>query len=234
MAVANAKLIDFSLSNCDVLLPNGTSEGESLQSRCANVAPWRVIPNGIRIPTGGNPTTSERVSDVDFVLFVGRIESRKNLVPVVEAVRELGLAFVAIGSLDAEPGYAARVINAAGPNAKFFGPMAPERLPAVYQQARVHVMASWFETPGLASLEAALEGCPIVTTDRGTTREYFADLAWYCDPTSKDSIRRAIAEAWDSTRNHELADRIRNQFTWNHTARATETVYHSLCGLTRS
>ena len=43
-------------------------------------------------------------------------------------------------------------------------------------------LPSWFETPGLAALEAALAGCSVVITPFGSTREYFGDLVEYARP----------------------------------------------------
>ena len=68
-------------------------------------------------------------------------------------------------------------------------------LAPLYRASKVHALPSWSETTGLVSLEAALCGCNIVTTDRGYTRDYFGDMAWYCDPYDNRSIRRAVEAA---------------------------------------
>ena len=73
---------------------------------------------------------------------------------------------------------------------------------------------SWFETTGLSSLEAAALGCNIVITNKGDTKEYFGDQAWYCDPSSPDSIRRAVDEAAASGSNGALQKKIVSEYTW--------------------
>ncbi len=55
-------------------------------------------------------------------------------------------------------------------------------LASAYAAARVFALPSWFETPGLAALEAALAGCAVVITPYGSTREYFGDLVEYARP----------------------------------------------------
>jgi glycosyltransferase involved in cell wall biosynthesis len=62
----------------------------------------------------------------------------------------------------------------------------------------VHVLASWFETTGLVSLEAAMMDCNVVVTKKGDTVEYFSDMAYYCEPDDINSIRNAIEKAYNN------------------------------------
>jgi glycosyltransferase involved in cell wall biosynthesis len=79
-------------------------------------------------------------------------------------------------------------------------------------------------------LEAALCGCAVVTTDRGSGRWYFRDDAHYCDPGDPASIRRAIEAALRSGGSEELARRVRAEFTWESAARATLEAYRAVLG----
>ena len=108
---------------------------------------------------------------------------------------------------------------------KSFDPLPYSELTALYESARVHVVPSSFETTGLVSLEAALSGCNIVTTDRGYAREYLGDNAWYCDPSDSRSIAEAVLAAWESPPDPSLRARILDNYTWDHTARATLEGY---------
>jgi glycosyltransferase involved in cell wall biosynthesis len=87
---------------------------------------------------------------------------------------------------------------------------------------------SWFETTGLVSLEAALSGCSIATTDRGHAGEYFDGYAWYLDPEVDDSILRAVRNAWAHPPSPELRARILDRYTWSHVAEATLAAYRTL------
>ena len=71
----------------------------------------------------------------------------------------------------------------------------PEELRQLYRAASVHACVSWYETPGLVSLEAALSGCKLVVTPGGSTREYFGEDAFYCRPDDAASIRAAVVQA---------------------------------------
>ena len=92
----------------------------------------------------------------------------------------------------------------------------------------MHATPSLFETTGLVSLEAALGGCNVVTTSRGHAREYLGDLAWYCDPGDTSSIRRAVLAAYEAPIQDTLSKHVLDNFTWDHTARATLAGYRLL------
>lgn len=218
------------ISSVDVILPNGDSEGEMVQADFGKVRRCMMIPNGVD-DAFGNAKPDEFVRQYklrDFVLHVGRIESRKNLIPLVAAVRKLGLSLVLIGNDTAEPAYTEAVRKAAPDNTLYIADMPHEQLGSAYAAAKVHALASWFETPGLASLEAGLAGTNVVTTDRGTTKEYFSDLAWYCDPTKPESIERAVKAAFAAPHGGKLREHLLKNFTWDKVAEKTEHAYREV------
>ena len=53
-------------------------------------------------------------------------------------------------------------------------------------------MPSFYETPGLAALEAAVVGIPIVITEQGCTKEYFEENVFYCNPHIEESILNGL------------------------------------------
>jgi hypothetical protein len=60
--------------------------------------------------------------------------------------------------------------------------------------------------------------------------EYLSDLADYCDPADVESIRSVVKAAWDRypddlARREQLRLRVRDQFTWQASARATFEAY---------
>ena len=63
-------------------------------------------------------------------------------------------------------------------------------LESAYAAARVLALPSWFETPGLVALEAALAGTAVVVTPHGCTREYFGDRVGYARPDRPEEIAR--------------------------------------------
>jgi len=105
--------------------------------------------------------------------------------------------------------------------------VAQKDLVPIMRSAKVHVLASWFETTGLVSLEAAYCGCNIVTSRRGDQEEYFRHIAWFCEPGEPKSIRSAISEAYAAERNaRHPQEFIEENYTWASAAKATLDGYN--------
>jgi len=164
----------------------------------------------------------------DFVLCVGRVLPHKNQLALIQALKGTGLPLVFIGAVN-DPFYLARCRKAAGGEAHFLGPLDRQLLGSAYKAARVHALPSWFELPGLTTLEAALAGCNVVTTDRGTARDYLHAEAWYCHPGDEESIRRAVLAAWQGPPYASLPCRLK-EFTWQRAAEATAEAYARALG----
>jgi glycosyltransferase involved in cell wall biosynthesis len=113
----------------------------------------------------------------------------------------------------------------AAPNIKFLGHLPQQELIPYYQQAKVHVLPSWFETTGLSSLEAAAMGCQVVITEKGDAKEYFEQGAFYCDPASPSSIYAAIERAAQQENNEALRLKIFSRYTWEQATLHTLNAY---------
>jgi len=98
-------------------------------------------------------------------------------------------------------------------------------LRSAYSAAKVFVLPSIFETPGLSALEAAVAGANIVITKYGSTKEYFGDYAWYVDPFSESDIKDKILDAFKSKKNKKLSYHIKKNFTWDKIVKKLRDVY---------
>jgi glycosyltransferase involved in cell wall biosynthesis len=216
--------------SADLLLPNSRSEAHAIQSELGVSTPFYVVPNSVdpAMFTPGEPGASERTG----ALYAGRVEPHKNQLALIRAMRGSTVPTRIVGPahrdheayLHACRSQAART----GGRVQVLPGVAHEQLAPLYRSARVHVLPSFFETTGLVSLEAALCGCNIVTTDRGYARDYFGDLAWYCDPDDPVSIRQAVEAAHAAPFRAELRQRVLANYTWEHTAQATAEAYRSV------
>lgn len=110
----------------------------------------------------------------------------------------------------------------------FTGPLPLREVYKLYQRHAVHCAPSWYETPGLASLEAAVRGLPIVVTRGGCTEEYFGPEAQYCEPGDPDSIREAIERVLAGDPLEKLAAQIREKFTWKEAGERTMEAYRTI------
>jgi glycosyltransferase involved in cell wall biosynthesis len=212
------------------LLPNTQAQAARLEDDFGlDAKRMTVVPNAVE---GG--LAEERPDEFvrrfgfrDFALCVARIEDHKNQLTLIEAMQGMDVPLVLIGPLTQLP-YIRLCRRAARGKVRFLGALPREGVMSAYAAAKVHVLPSWWEIPGLASLEAGLAGCNIVTTDRGGTREYLGEMAWYCDPGDKESIRSAIEQALAAPRDARLREHVASKFTWQNTAKQTLAAYESL------
>ncbi len=213
------------------VLPNSPAEAVQLARLFAvDRRKLRVVPNGVRAAMGWESAERFRRywGDQPFVLTVGRIEPRKNPLGLIRAVRALGLPLVVIGQAPPRfEDYARECRRAGGDGVSWLGQLDHHDplLASAYAAARVFALPSWFETPGLAALEAALAGCPIVVTPYGSTRDYFGELAEYARPHRIDEIARAVRSCWEGGPDPRLAHLIANRFLWPKVAQITAEVY---------
>ncbi|HZW32986.1 MAG TPA: glycosyltransferase [Isosphaeraceae bacterium] len=224
----------------DVVLPNSRAEANQLARLFGVARPrLRVVPNGV-LPSFGTAEPAlfrERWGSDPFVLSVGRIEPRKNTLGLIQAARRLGVRLVIIG--EAAPGYrgyAQQCRQAGGDRVAWLGRLDHHDpvLASAYAAARVFALPSWFETPGLAALEAALAGCAVLITPYGSTREYFGDLVAYARPHRPEEIRRGLKQCWDDGPDPRLAPRIASHYLWPIVAQITAEVYDQVARSARS
>ena len=163
------------------------------------------------------------------VLFVGRIEPHKNQLGLLRAMKLLPYDLTLVGPPHPHHSdYFEACRREAGPNVTFEVAKSHDELRALYQAARVHVLPSFFETTGLVSLEAALSGCRIATTERGFAREYLGDYATYLNPADPASIARAVNDAWHRQDDPALRERVMTHYTWPSVAAATRAAYERI------
>jgi len=224
------------LMRAAVLLPNAEAEMRLIQRDFGIEAHYRVIPNGAD-PEFARADPNEFLAQFgpgfgcqDFVLSVGRICPRKNQLSLIRAMRGTGIPLILIGPVN-DPFYFEECKREAEEHVVFLTHMPHSKLASAYRAAKVHVLPSWYDTPGLASLEAAMAGCNIVSTDRGTAKEYFQEFAWYCDPGDFRSIREAVTSASEAGRRPELQAMVMQKYTWEIAARKTREAYREVLGI---
>jgi len=218
------------LNLTDFLLPNSQSEMNRIVKDFELEDPLHlVVPNAVDKDLFRNNSTriNKKLEKFkDCVLCVGRIEGLKNQLNVVRAMKKLPYNLVLVGKVAPNhKGYFALIKKEATKNVYLLGERNSSILSQLYSLAKVHVLASWFETTGLSSLEAGIMGCNLVITDKGDTKEYFGDYAFYCEPHSVKSIREAIIRAYKNPVNPELKKRILSNFIWEKTAKKTLEAY---------
>ena len=215
--------------NAKLLLPNSHSEHSRFEKMFGRKFRYRKVVNAIN-PDIFNPAVVTANNDYnDHILAVGRIEGLKNQLNVIKAVIGTKYKLTIIGrpTLNQQSYYeACRKLASGHANINFIErQLEHKELVSIYKAARVHVLASWFETTGLVSLEAAMMDCNIVATRKGDTEEYLGDMAYYCDPADVSSIRDAIDQAYSNPVNARLKSHIAANYTWRQAALQTYEAY---------
>ncbi|MCC6444442.1 MAG: glycosyltransferase [Armatimonadetes bacterium] len=223
------KIQEEALSSAGVWLPNAEAERAQIEKDFAVSRPAVIVPNAADpLFADARPDAFIRETGLkDFILCAARIEPRKNQVSLLQAATGMGRPVVLMGRVQLESyGQACRAVS--GVETIHIPEAPPEKVASAMAAAAVHALPSWYETPGLASLEAALSGSPVVTTDRGTAREYFGNMAFYCDPARVETIRSALLDALASPPGPALQEHIARRFTWEAAAKATLEGYRLL------
>lgn len=219
------RAIRFVLESVSVLLPNSRAEQQQIEQHFGIRRPAVIVPNAADTKLF-SPAEKNLDRPRNGVLCVGRLEPRKNQLALIKALRETEIPLTLVGQAGRYSGaYHRRCQQAAGANVEIVDQQPPEVLRRLYRQAQVHACVSWYETPGLVSLEASLCGCAIVVTPGGCTREYFGENAYYCQPDNPGSIRLAVETALEHGPGLQLTQRVAREFTWAATAEKTLEGY---------
>lgn len=208
------------------LIANGQAEANLLQ-KIHPTAKISTIPVGFDAPKDVGPELFVNQYGVkEFVLCVGRLESRKNQLTLLKALENCDLPIVLVaGGVCYQPEYD-RAVRSFKRRAKtlVLDRLSPEMLASAYAASKIHALVSWYELPGLVSLEAAWHGKNVVATDCGTTRDYLADYAFYCQPDNPSSVLNACMAAFYSPVNPDFKNSI-EQFTWERAGKETAALY---------
>ncbi|HEV2803026.1 MAG TPA: glycosyltransferase family 1 protein [Pyrinomonadaceae bacterium] len=212
-----------------------------------NLAPERVTVALAAAPPHFRPATAEAVADMrrryniagEYVLAVGSIQPRKNLVRLVRAYSDLRRRrshdklpqLVLVGKRAWLYGETLRAVERSGvaSNVLFTGYVPERDLPALYTGALCFVYPSYFEGFGLPPLEAMQCGAAVIAGDRTSLPEVVGDAGLLVNPFDEDAIGASIARLIDDAElRAELKARGQARaarFSWAETARRTLQVY---------
>lgn len=153
----------------------------------------------------------------EFVLCVGRVEPIKNQLSLCRAMRGVQRPLVLVGSvLPGNEAYLAACRREL-PSLVHVPHLERSMLPHVYAAAACHVLPSWFETTGLATLEALAAGTPCVAGRSPCVEEYFAGHVELAELGDIIGLRAAIESVVDRGSRGDERDHAAT-FTWDRTA----------------
>jgi alpha-1,3-rhamnosyl/mannosyltransferase len=172
-----------------------------------------------------------------YVLAVGTLEPRKNLMQAINAHAELPerirrsthLVIAGMkGWLARELEARIRVAEERG-EVRWLGYVPPSDLPLLYAGAQLFVYPSLYEGFGLPVLEAMASGVPVITSNQASLPEVAGEAAIMVDPRNRNALREAmlrlIEDKAEVRRRSELGLAQAAKFTWRACAENTLAVY---------
>lgn len=171
------------LRSCDRVVAPSASFAETVRRVFALPGSPHVVHNGRSLPeVSGTSGTAHSA------LTAGRLwDEVKNLRTLDAVASQLSVPFYAAGDARAPHGETAQALHL-----QLLGQLDSPTLAARLAQQPVFVSAATFEPFGLAVLEAAGAGCPLVLSDIPTFRELWSDAAMFVDAHDGDGFARAI------------------------------------------
>lgn len=171
----------------------------------------------------------------DYILFVGTLQPRKNIVRLLEAfnsaMEQLNnkvMQLVIIGKkgwLYEEVFQKVKELNL-GKRIIFTDYVSDEDLPDLYRGAKCFVLPSLYEGFGLPVLEAMASGCPVIVSNISSLPEVVGKAGIMIDPFDSNDIARGILEIlkMNDTRYNmqkRLSIEQAHKFSWVQCAKVT-------------
>ena len=132
-----------------------------------------------------------------FILYVGTMEERKNLLLAVKALRQLPqeISLVAVGKATSYVQKVRKYISENGlqQRVRILHSVNNDDLPAIYQQAECFVYPSRYEGFGIPVVEAIQSGLPVVACTGSCLEEAGGPDCIYVHPDDHQSLAQAIA-----------------------------------------
>ena len=176
----------------------------------------------------------------DYVLYVGELSKRKNILRMFEAFREVrrqrggDIQFVAAGRLThgKEEILSYLKDNRCDGHILLTGYVPDEDLPALYSGARLFLFTTLYEGFGLPILEALACGAPVISSNTSSSAEIGRGVAALVDPLSVEEIAAALSrvlEGHGGVEDNEAGPDLLKR-RWSDVARDVLSIYDELMG----
>lgn len=167
----------------------------------------------------------------NYILFVGNIEERKNVLQVVKAIYQnnIDVPMIIIGKKTDYLKKIYRYINKNSvKNIIVLHNVETEELPVFYSLADIFVFPSLFEGFGIPIIESLNCGTPVITNKDGCLREAAGDGAVYVNVMDVDEIASAILSIYSDCELHDKLVKAGKAYVANFTSQKVASELMSL------
>ncbi|MDD5150979.1 MAG: glycosyltransferase family 1 protein [Flavobacterium sp.] len=133
---------------------------------------------------------------IEFILNVGTIETRKNILLAVKSIKNIETNLVIVGKETPYVNEIKKYIQAHNLEHKvlFLEGLSIRELAILYRLAKIFVYPSLYEGFGIPIIEALYSKTPVITTRDGVFPEAGGPNSIYIDPTSVSEMQKAIED----------------------------------------
>jgi glycosyltransferase involved in cell wall biosynthesis len=131
----------------------------------------------------------------EYILYVGTIEERKNLLSIVKSIHQgnIDIPLVVVGrKTDYYKKVQAYIDGHSLKHIYFLEEVSVSELPGIYQMADIFIYPSIFEGFGIPILEALYSRIPVITSQGGCFSEAGGESSKYVNPLDIEEIINAI------------------------------------------
>ncbi|MFH1456738.1 MAG: glycosyltransferase family 1 protein, partial [Patescibacteria group bacterium] len=165
-----------------------------------------------------------------YLLNVGSEEKRKNIEPLLKAVKGLEVELIRIGEQRKETKKLIEKENIN--NVSYIKDVSEQKLAEYYNAVDLSVFPSTYEGFGLPVLEAMACGCPVLTTNYASIPEITGKTHLTIEKVNENGIREKIKEVLNNNSIQKSLKRKglkqAEKFSWKKCAKETTKVYGSI------
>ncbi|MCF2219133.1 glycosyltransferase family 4 protein [Chryseobacterium sp. PS-8] len=133
-----------------------------------------------------------------FILNVGTIEERKNLLNVVKALKDTNIPLVVVGKKTKYFRKVEQFVQQHKISVQFLEGVSMDELAAIYKLADIFVYPSFFEGFGIPVIEALFSKTVVITSNTSCLPEAGGPDSVYVDPENHLDIQSKIKFLWDN------------------------------------
>ena len=159
-------------------------------------------------------TRNKYLLPTNFILNVGTIEKRKNVLSVIKAIKEIDTQLVIIGKKTAYFNEIKTFIseNKLQNKVIFLENVELKELASIYRMASVFIYPSVFEGFGIPIIEALYSKTPVITSKGGCFSEAGGENSIYIDALSTEEIKVKLEEVLANPEKREAMKQKGHEF----------------------